>query len=73
MGRVRGRDVSEELTEALYLRVTKSDRAALDALASRIPALKSAAIARCAMRLGMAAIEKDPAVIFTGMAIRVGQ
>ncbi len=54
----------EELSEAIYLRIAKSDRAALEALAARMP-LKSAAIARVALRIGLQAIERDPAAIFT--------
>lgn len=54
----------EELSDAIYVRISKSDRATLEALASRMP-LKVAGIARVALRLGLAAIEKDPAVIFT--------
>jgi hypothetical protein len=54
----------EDLSEALYVRITKADKAALDSAAARLP-LKSAAIARIAMRIGLAAIEKDPGAIFT--------
>jgi hypothetical protein len=54
----------EGLSEAIYVRISKSDREALEALASRMP-LKSAAIARIALRIGLQAIEKDPGAIFT--------
>jgi hypothetical protein len=51
------------LTEELTMRISKDDRAALDALAERLP-LKARAIARIALRIGLAEIEKDPAKIF---------
>ncbi len=53
----------EGLTEAIYVRISKSDREALQDLAARLP-LKEAAIARIALRIGLAEIEKDPARIF---------
>lgn len=53
----------EGLTEAIYVRLSKSDRESLKDLASRLP-LKEAAIARIALRLGLAEIEKDPGRIF---------
>lgn len=53
----------EALDETLFVRITKDDRALLDSLASRLP-LKASAIARIALRLGLAEIEKDPAKIF---------
>ena len=53
----------EDLSEALYVRITKADKDALEGAAARLP-LKSAAIARIAMRIGLAAIERDPSVIF---------
>jgi hypothetical protein len=51
------------LTEALYVRVSKADREALDHLAERLP-LKAASIARIALRIGLAEIERDPSRIF---------
>jgi hypothetical protein len=55
----------DELTEAIYLRISQDDRARLDKLANRLP-LKMAAIARIALRIGLAEIERDPARIFIG-------
>jgi hypothetical protein len=53
----------DELTEGLFLRVSKVDKDLLDTLASRLP-LKAAAIARIALRIGLAEIDRDPARIF---------
>ena len=55
----------EGLTEAIYVRISKGDRETLEELASRLP-LKQAAIARIALRIGLAEIERDPARIFAG-------
>lgn len=52
-----------ELTEELTLRISKEDREALDALAARLP-LKTRQIARIALRIGLAEIEKNPGAIF---------
>lgn len=57
----------EGLSEAIYVRISQADRDALEALAKRLP-LKQAAIARIALRIGLAEIEKDPARIFTAPA-----
>jgi len=51
------------LTEAIYVRISKADRSTLEALAERLP-LKQAAIARIALRIGLAEIDKDPAKLF---------
>ena len=61
----------EDLSEALYVRITKADKAALESAAARLP-LKSAAIARIAMRIGLAAIERDPSAIFTAGKTKKG-
>jgi hypothetical protein len=61
----------EDLSEALYVRVTKADKAAVDGLAARLP-LKSASITRIALRIGLAAIEKDPSAIFTAGRAKKG-
>lgn len=50
-----------ELTEALYLRCAPEDIERLNALAERLPLASRNAIARAAMRIGLAAIEADPA------------
>ena len=52
----------EELTEAISLRISKGDRALLQSLAQRLP-IKSLAIARIAMRLGLVELTKNPAAI----------
>ncbi len=54
----------EELSQALYIRVTKTDKAALDALLRRVP-LKAATLARLALRIGLSEIAKDPSRIFS--------
>jgi hypothetical protein len=53
----------DELSEGLFLRISKADKEQLDAMAERLP-LKAAAIARIALRIGLQAIEKDPGAIF---------
>jgi hypothetical protein len=57
------------LSEAIYVRISKEDRELLDELATRIP-LKMAAIARIALRIGLAEIGKDPARIFAGGPVK---
>jgi hypothetical protein len=57
----------DSLTEAIYVRISTADRQLLDGLASRLP-LKMAAIARIALRIGLAEIDKDPARIFAAGA-----
>lgn len=49
----------DELSVAMNIRVTKADKARLDALAKRTP-LTVSQLARAALRLGLAAIEADP-------------
>lgn len=53
----------DDLTEELTMRISKADKDALDALAARMP-LKVRTLARIALRLGLAEIEKDPGRIF---------
>jgi hypothetical protein len=53
------------LTEAIYVRISEDDRKLLDDLSERLP-LKMSAIARIALRIGLAEIDKDPARIFAG-------
>ena len=57
------------LTEELTMRISKADRGLLDTLASRLP-LKMRAIARIALRIGLAEIDKDPARIFAAGATK---
>jgi hypothetical protein len=64
----------ERLTEALYLRVAPGDIERLNRLAETIPIASRNAIARAAMRSGLAAIEADPATLLrTPMAKRGGK
>ena len=51
--------------EGLFLRVTRQDLDRLAALSKRVPIASRAAIAREAMRIGLDAIEHDPAVLVT--------
>lgn len=48
------------LSKALFLRVGPEDIDRLDALSARLPVVSKNAIARTAMRLGMAILEEDP-------------
>jgi hypothetical protein len=59
----------DELSEGMFLRVSKADKDLVDALAARLP-LKAAAIARIALRIGLAEIDKDPARIFAAGATK---
>ena len=54
------------LTEMLGVRVSRDDLARIDALADRIPIGTRHAIARHALRLGLEAIERDPAILLGG-------
>jgi len=49
--------------QALYIRLTSEDIARLEALAEKYPIVTRSALARAAMRLGLNAIEADPAVL----------
>jgi hypothetical protein len=51
--------MADELTEALFIRISPGDRAALDELSTRLP-LKAATIARAAFRLGLAELSRRP-------------
>ena len=53
----------ESLDETFVLRITKADRQLLDTLAARLP-LKATQIARIALRIGLAEIDRDPSRIF---------
>ena len=61
--------VHDDLSQELTMRISSADRDQLDGIAGRLP-LKTRTIARIALRLGMAAIEKDPARIFVAVAGR---
>jgi hypothetical protein len=62
----------DELSEGMFLRVSKADKDLVDALAAKLP-LKAAAIARIALRIGLAEIDKDPARIFAAGATKKGK
>ena len=51
--------MADELTESLYLRISPGDRALLDELSKRLP-LKAATIARAALRIGLAEVQRRP-------------
>lgn len=53
----------EKHDKAIYIRVTAADMARLEALADQIEITTKAGIARAALRLGLDAIEQDPAVL----------
>ena len=55
----------ENLDETLFIRIAKADKELLERIAENLP-LKPSGIARIALRIGLAAIEKDPSVIFAG-------
>ena len=64
---------NDRLTEALYLRIARDDMARLDELAERIPVLSRNALARQAMRIGLAAIERDPASVLAVQPAKRGR
>jgi hypothetical protein len=62
----------EDLDVAISLRITKEDKAALDALAASSP-LKALTIARIAMRIGLAALRNDPALFYMGPHLKAAE
>lgn len=52
----------DQLTEALYLRISAEDRALLKSLGAKLP-MKEATIARSALRIGLAELDRDPSRI----------
>ncbi len=54
------KDPSIVLSATLVLRISQLDLAALNMMASRYPAISRNGIARAALRLGLAAIIRDP-------------
>jgi hypothetical protein len=54
------------LSEMLGVRVSADDLARLDLLAERLPIGTRHAIARFALRIGLDAIERDPATLLGG-------
>lgn len=62
----------EDLDVAISLRITKEDKAALDALAAKYP-LKALTIARIAVRLGIAEIRGNPGALFMGPQLKTAE
>lgn len=60
ISRVMPPPADDDLSIALALRISPEDKARLDGLAGRLP-LRASAIARIALRLGLAQLEADPA------------
>ncbi|MDI3291974.1 hypothetical protein [Polyangium sp. 15x6] len=58
----------DKLEKQIAIRLSEEDVGRLDALAKRIPIASRNAIARAALRIGMAAIEEDPARILSADA-----
>jgi hypothetical protein len=59
----------EALGEMLGVRVSSDDLARLDAIVARLPIGSRHAIARFALRIGLDAIERDPAILL-GTAVK---
>ncbi len=55
----------ERLTEQVALRLSEEDMKRLDALTESIPIASRNAIARAALRIGLAALESDPSQLFS--------
>ena len=54
---------TENLSEAVFIRIAPSDKRALDDLCARLPFATPSQVARFALRLGISAIEEDPSVL----------
>jgi hypothetical protein len=54
----------EELTKEITMRISAADKEHLETLAARMP-IKVRTLARIALRVGLAEIERDPARIFS--------
>jgi hypothetical protein len=65
-GKKGKKDADDNLEAVMGIRVTRSDRSRLDALAERIPLVTAHAIARFALLHGLEAIERDPAILLKG-------
>jgi hypothetical protein len=65
MAREKPKD-KDGLSQMLGIRVSADDLARLDALAERFPIGTRHAIARFALRIGLDAIERDPALLLGG-------
>ena len=55
----------DNLSRQIAIRLSDDDMARLDALAESIPIASRNAIARAALRIGLAALEADPAQLFS--------
>lgn len=62
----------EDLSVGISLRISVDDRAALDALAAKYP-LKALTIARIALRLGLAEVQRNPNALFIGPQIKAAE
>lgn len=56
----------EPLTDSMHLRMTAEDKRRLDELVQNMGIFKKSALARIALRLGMEALEEDPALAVGG-------
>jgi hypothetical protein len=63
----------DTLPMQIAIRLSKDDIARLDALAARIPIASRNAIARGAMRIGLAVLESDPARILEAPPTKRGR
>lgn len=54
----------DNLSRQIAIRLSDDDMTRLDALADSIPIASRNAIARAALRIGLAALEKDPSQLF---------
>ena len=55
----------DNLSRQIAIRLSDDDMTRLDALAESIPIASRNAIARAALRIGMAALEADPSQLFS--------
>jgi hypothetical protein len=53
----------EKNTELLQIRISPTDKARIQLLAEDVPVASESSMAREALRLGLEAIEKDPAIL----------
>jgi hypothetical protein len=54
----------DTLSRQIAIRLSEDDLRRLDRLTERVPIASRNAIARAALRLGLAALEKDPTLLF---------
>ena len=59
--------------QAIYIRVTQEDLDRLDTLTERITVATRSGLARTALRLGLEAIERDPAVLLGEPVVKRGR